>query len=262
MTPAPRAVFGAFVAPPAWRSIDLLSDLHLSEHTPATFAAFRSHLLHTDADAVFLLGDVFEVWIGDDARDAGFEAEVCAVLVEASGRRALHFMAGNRDFLVGAAMLRSTGVAELVDPTVASAFGARLLLTHGDALCLADTDYQRFRAEVRGPAWQQAFLARPLAERRVLATRMRAESEARKRLQPPADWADVDPPAALAWLYAAGAPTLVHGHTHRPCSEAFAPGFVRHVLSDWDLEDPAHPRAEVLRWTREGLARILPVAQR
>ena len=118
--PAPLPVFGTFAAPADWRSIDLLSDLHLSEQTPATFAAFRAHLLHTRADAVFLLGDIFEVWIGDDARDAGFEAEVCALLRTAARRRTLAFLHGNRDFLVGAAMLGATGVHELADPTVAT----------------------------------------------------------------------------------------------------------------------------------------------
>jgi UDP-2,3-diacylglucosamine hydrolase len=256
--PAPLPAFGSFGAPEGWQAIDLLSDLHLSEHTPATFAAFRAHLLHTPADAVFLLGDIFEVWIGDDARDSGFAAEVCAVLAQAAERRGIAFMRGNRDFLVGAAMLAATGVRELADPTVAVAFGERLLLTHGDALCLADTDYQRFRAEVRSPAWQQAFLARPLAERRALAAGMRAESAARKRGQMPADWADVDAAAAVRWMHASAAPTLVHGHTHRPGTEWLAPGYIRHVLSDWDLDDTLHPRAELLRWWRGGLLRTAP----
>ena len=256
--PAPPPVPGTFDAPGDWHSVDLLSDLHLSEHTPATFAAFRAHLEHTRADAVVLLGDVFEVWIGDDARGAGFEAEVCAVLRAAAQRRTLAFLRGNRDFLVGPAMLADTGLRDLVDPTLATGFGQRLLLTHGDALCLADTDYQRFRAEVRGAAWQQAFLARPLAERRALAAGMRAESEDRKRRQVPAEWADVDADAALQWMAAAGAPTLVHGHTHRPATHLLAPGRLRHVLSDWDLDDPRHPRAEVLRWSRDGLQRLAP----
>jgi UDP-2,3-diacylglucosamine hydrolase len=256
--PASLPAFGTFTAPEGWQAIDLISDLHLSEHTPATFAAFRAHLQHTPADAVFLLGDIFEVWIGDDARDLGFEAEVCAALTEAAQRRTLAFLRGNRDFLVGPAMLAATGVHELADPTVATAFGERLLLAHGDALCLADTDYQRFRAEVRGAAWQSAFLARPLAERRALAAGMRAESERRKRSQTPADWADVDAATAVRWMHETAAPTLVHGHTHRPASDWLAPGYIRHVLSDWDLEDAVHPRAEVMRWWRGGLLRTAP----
>jgi UDP-2,3-diacylglucosamine hydrolase len=259
--PAPLPAFGSFTAPAGWRAIDLLSDLHLSEHTPATFAAFRAHLLHTPADAVLLLGDIFEVWIGDDARDTGFAAEVCAVLAQAARRRTVAFMRGNRDFLVGATMLAANGVGELADPTVATAFGERLLLTHGDALCLADADYQRFRSEVRSSAWQQAFLARPLAERRALAADMRAESDRRKRGQAPADWADVDTAAAVRWMHATAAPTLVHGHTHRPGTEWLAPGFLRQVLSDWDLDTAAHPRAEVLRWWRGGLLRMAPASR-
>ena len=111
---------------------------------------------------------------------------------------------------------------------------------------------------MRSPAWQQAFLARPLEERRALAAGMRAESEARKRSQKPADWADVDAATAVRWMHEAGAPTIVHGHTHRPGTEWLAPGYLRHVLSDWDLDDPAHPRAEVLRWWGGGLLRIAP----
>ncbi len=254
MPPLPS--FWEVRAPAWWRAIDLISDLHLSEDTPATFAAFAAHLVHTDADAVFILGDLFEVWVGDDARQHGFEARCCGVLAEAAARRSIAFMAGNRDFLVGTDMLESVGAMALADPSVVIAFGERLLLTHGDALCTADADYQRFRREVRGDDWQAAFLARPLDERRVLARQKRAQSEARKRTQAPADWADVDAAAAVRWMHESGTPTMVHGHTHRPGSEPLAAGFVRHVLSDWDLDHGA--RAQVLRWKRSGLARLAP----
>ncbi len=177
------------------------------------------------------------------------------VLADAASRRAMGFMAGNRDFLVGAAMLRSCGMAALPDPTLLSAWGQRVLLTHGDALCLADTAYQAFRAQVRSPAWRDEFLAQPLATREHLARQMRDASEANKRGRAPADWADVDPAAAVAWMHAAGSHAMVHGHTHRPGSEVLAPGYTRHVLSDWDC-DGAPARAQVLRLTRDGFARI------
>jgi len=248
-----------FHAPEHWRAIDFISDLHLSAATPRTFDAWAAHLLATPADAVFMLGDVFELWVGDDARASGFEQRGAQVLREASAQRSLAFMAGNRDFLVGHEMLDECGVLALVDPTVLVAFGQRVLLSHGDALCLADTDYQRFRAEVRSDAFRTAFLAKPLAERRVIAQAMRDASEQRKQPVAVADWADVDAAAAVQWLRQANADTLIHGHTHRPRSEPLAPGFTRHVLSDWDLEEHARaPRAEVLRWTAQGLERRTP----
>ena len=140
MAAAALPVFSEFAAPAAWRAIDFLSDLHLSDTTPRTFDALATHLRCTEADAVFILGDLFEVWVGDDARHAGFEAECAAMLAEASSHRFIAFMAGNRDFLVGDALLMDCGIARLQDPTLLSAWGRQLLLTHGDALCLSDTE--------------------------------------------------------------------------------------------------------------------------
>lgn len=252
--------FGALVAPPTWRTLDFISDLHLAEDTPRGFEAWSAYLRGTTADAVFILGDQFEVWVGDDARTHGFEARCGAVLAEASARRSVSFMVGNRDFLVGPAMLQACRVTPLTDPTVLTAFGERVLLSHGDELCVADTAYQAFRAQVRGSAWQSDFLARPLDERRTIARHMREQSEQRKRTQAVEAWVDVDAPSALRWMRAARTPTLIHGHTHRPNSEVLAPGLVRHVLSDWELDHGPAPRAEVLRWQRSGFMRITPTA--
>src|SRR5205823_8020090 len=154
-----------FDAPPTWRTIDFLSDLHLSDSTPRTFDALATHLRCTEADAVFILGDLFDVWVGDDARHDGFEAQCAAMLAEATAHRFIAFMAGNRDFLVGPDMLAHCGVVALADPTVLLAFDQRLLLSHGDALCLSDVAYQAFRAQVRNPVWQREFLAKPMNER-------------------------------------------------------------------------------------------------
>jgi UDP-2,3-diacylglucosamine hydrolase len=252
-------VFWEMVAPSAWRSIDFISDLHLSSERPRTFDALARHLQYTDADAVFILGDLFDVWVGDDARHGAFEARCVDLLADTASRRNVAFMAGNRDFLVGADMLKACGALALADPTVLMIFGQRLLLSHGDALCLSDLDYQKFRAEVRDPAWQRNFLALPLATRIDRARLIREESDRRKREIARGEWADVDPGTAVQWMHEAGAPTLIHGHTHSPGSEPMAPGFVRHVLSDWELDDPgALPRAEVLRWTAQGATRLAP----
>ncbi|WP_077002259.1 UDP-2,3-diacylglucosamine diphosphatase [Variovorax sp. KK3] len=247
--------FAELVAPAGWRTVDLMSDLHLQASEPATFEAWRGYLQTTPADAIFILGDLFEVWVGDDAAgEPGFEAQCAELLREATTRRPVFFLHGNRDFLVGAAFAARCGVRLLDDPTVLVLHERRWLLSHGDLLCLEDTEYLRFRTEVRAPAWQKAFLARPLAERRALARSMRAQSEDRKRT-PGMVWADVDADAARAWLRQANANTLVHGHTHKPATHVLGTGLSRIVLSDWDLK--AHPaRAQLLCLSSAGAQRV------
>lgn len=242
-------------APAAWRTVDFISDLHLEPAQPATVRALRQYLHSTPADAVFLLGDLFEVWVGDDAlqEPGSFEAQACAALQAATRRLPVFFMHGNRDFLAGPAFLRHCGITGLQDPTVLTFAGQRIVLSHGDLLCLDDVDYQRFRVQARSAEWQESFLAQPLAQRRLQARGIRQQSEARK--QSGATYADVDGPAAIAWLQAARASTLVHGHTHRPGEHALGPGLTRVVLSDWDAA--AHPpRGDALRLTPQGLERI------
>jgi len=255
---APPVEPATLVAPDHWRAIDFISDLHLTAATPSTVALWSDYLHQTQADAVFILGDLFEVWVGDDARSEGFEARGAEILRSAAALRPIWFMAGNRDFLLGSAMLEACHVGPLEDPTLLRAFGAEALLTHGDALCLADVPYQQFRRVVRDPAWQRDFLQRPLGERRALARALRAESERHKAAQEPGAWVDVDSEAALSAMRSAGAAMMIHGHTHRPGSEELEPGFWRHVLSDWDVDDAIVPRAQVLRWRREGLGRLTP----
>jgi UDP-2,3-diacylglucosamine hydrolase len=243
-----------------WRRIDFISDLHLAEDMPRTFAAWERHLLETPADAVYILGDLFEVWVGDDARHRAFGRRCVEVLAEAASRRSIGIMVGNRDFLLGAAMLRDCGAVGLPDPTLLVAWGQRILLTHGDALCLDDEPYQSFRAEVRSAAWQERFLARPLADRLRIAADMRTASQSRQRYDGNAD-VDIDAAEAVRWLHLQGAAEMVHGHTHRPGSSTLAPGYKRHVLSDWDLDHAPSGgagRAEVLRLTRDGFARVAP----
>ncbi len=255
LAPAGVAAPGYFRLDPAWQAVDLLSDVHLNPGQPRTFAAWSRQMLGTPADAVLILGDLFEVWVGDDARSAGFEAECVKVLRAAAQRRFLAFMPGNRDFLVGDALLAEVGVQRLSDPTVLDAWGQPLLLSHGDALCLADLDYQRFRAQVRSLAWQHRFLALPLAERQRQARSMR-DASAAHQLQAQAralPLGEVDDAAAADWLRQVGATTLVHGHTHRPGRHALPGGGQRLVLGDWEFDSSAAPRAQALRLSRAGL---------
>lgn len=244
-----------FDAPAQWRAIDVVSDLHLCEALPRTFGAFAQYLQSTDADAVLILGDLFEVWIGDDQRLRDFEHACVQALSAQVPRLWLGFMPGNRDFLVGPEFRAAAGLHPLHDPTCLSAFGSRWLLTHGDALCLEDVEYQAFRALVRAPHWQQDFLQLPFAQRWAIAGEIRSQSRLRKKAAPdPALWADVDRQAGLRWLNEAGARTLIHGHTHRPGDEAWGATAARSVLSDWDL-DGEPVRAEVLRLDAAGLTR-------
>lgn len=240
-------------ADPSWSAIDLLSDVHLHVEMPRTFEVWRHHLLSTTADAVLMLGDLFEVWVGDDARFQGFEQRCCDVLREAAQKRTLAFLPGNRDFLVGDELLRDCGVQRLADPTLLLAWQQRLLLSHGDALCLGDVAYQRFRNEVRSPEWQQRFLSQTLAQRQRQARAMRDASVAHQAGMSPEEWFDVDDTAADAWLDTAGADTLVHGHTHRPARHRLPSGRSRYVMGDWDI-DMAQPRAQGLRLTEHGLS--------
>ncbi|MEO5661468.1 MAG: UDP-2,3-diacylglucosamine diphosphatase [Polaromonas sp.] len=248
-------------APPFWRTVDFISDLHLNANEPATFAAWHAYLHDTPADALFILGDLFEVWVGDDAVNAdfrvhpetSFENRCASALSQAASRMAIFFMHGNRDFLVGPDLMALCNATLLDDPTVLTFAGQRWLLSHGDALCLDDIDYQLFRQQVRSAGWQQAFLAKPLAERQTIAAGMREQSEARKRTA--IDHADVDSAAARRWLQAAHASTLIHGHTHKPAVHDLGDGFSRVVLSDWDAAARV-PRADLLRLAASGLQRI------
>lgn len=250
MAPATSTVplaFGSLTAPGHWQAVDLISDLHLQASEEDTFEAWRQHMAHTKADAVLLLGDVFEVWVGDDAVASDAFLQACAkVLREAGARMTVGFMPGNRDFLVGQGFLSDCGVTPLQDPTVLVWGQQRVLLSHGDALCLGDDAYQRFRAVSRTEAWQSEFLARPLAERLALAKAMRAQSEAHN--QSMAYFADADAATTREWVLASGATSLVHGHTHRPADHPVPdlPGVTRAVLSDWHVDSKSQ-RAEVMR---------------
>lgn len=257
MSPAPLPPWSELDALAPWRSIEFISDLHLHEDDDATFAAWERYLRATPVDAVFILGDLFESWVGDDAAsEPGFERRCEDVLRACAGERAVFVMHGNRDFLLGADFARRTRVRLLDDPTLLHFAGRRLLLTHGDLLCIADTAYQAARRELRSAQWQAATLAQPLAARRALAHRMREQSVEHQRSGMPLGV--VDEASARSWLEEAGAQWLIHGHTHAPADHAVAGDRRRLVLSDWDA-NAQPPRLEALRVDAQA-ARRIPVA--
>lgn len=237
-TGAPPAIH-SLVAPAEWSAIDFISDIHLAIDMPRTFEAWAAYLLATPADAVFILGDLFDAWVGDDARSEGFDAKCAELLAQAARRRRIGLMVGNRDFLLGEAMLADCGLLGLPDPTVLHAFGERVLLTHGDTLCTDDADYQKFRTLVRDPRWQRQFLAKPLAERRAFAAQARGESRKHTSAAKP-EIMDVNQDAVAAAMRAHGVRKLIHGHTHRPATHHFdLDGHTaeRIVLGDWYEQD-------------------------
>ena len=235
------------IAPSDWRMVDFLSDVHLDASEVATFNAWAHHLNTTPVNALFILGDLFEVWIGDDTQDP-FHLQCMEVLRTTAKRIPVFFMCGNRDFLVGSHWLQSTGVQGMQDPYVLELAKQKVLLSHGDALCIDDTDYMAFRKQVRSSAWQESFLAKPLSERQQIAKDLRTQSKARQQKQ--TDYVDVDANTARVWLHENDCKLLIHGHTHRPASHDLGNGLSRMVLSDWEaLATP--PRLEVLRWTQD-----------
>lgn len=243
-----------------WQRIDFLSDLHLQASTPRTAAALISHLRSTPAQAVIILGDLFEAWVGDELRMEGMEREVCAALKAAAQTKWVGFMAGNRDFLIGLAFAHDCQVHLLHDPTLLITATRRVLLTHGDLLCTADTAYQAFRLQVRDPAWQAHFLSLDLAERKRMARQMRDASQAAQRHPEMASIGDVDDQAVSAWMQAARADLMIHGHTHRPALHRAGGSAQRAVLSDWDLDGVGAARGDVLALSNQGLERLRPDA--
>ncbi len=214
-----------------------ISDLHLQESHPRTADAFFRFLVEHAAAAreLYLLGDLFEYWAGDDDLSTAFhQAIIGAIRAVADGGVTIYWIAGNRDFLVGQGFADAAGLALLAEPHVVTIGGRRIALVHGDAQCTADTGYMAFRAQVRDPAWQQQFLAMPLAQRKAIIAGLREgsrEAHGGKTMQIMDVTAD-----AVADLFAATATdTIIHGHTHRPALHE-AGGKRRYVLPDWELD--------------------------
>lgn len=206
-----------------------VSDLHLQAANAPAFRALDA-LLRVAAEAghnLFLLGDLCEVWIGDDDDDA-LATAFRGLLAELAEQTFVGLMHGNRDFLYGEALAAQTGATLLPDPF---RFGPALLLSHGDAFCTDDEAYQKVRQTFRSEAWQRGILTQPLQARRALAASMRAESQ-KANANKAANIMDVSGRAVREALLAKGCHTLIHGHTHRPGRHALPMG-MRVVLGDW-----------------------------
>jgi UDP-2,3-diacylglucosamine hydrolase len=222
----------------------LVSDLHLSARRPETAALFLSFLAGEAraAEALYILGDLFDAWLGDDDLAEPFNRQIAAALADCTAAgTAIRFLPGNRDFLVGESFATACGLTLLPEASVHRIGAETTLLLHGDTLCTDDADYQSFRATVRAPAWQAAFLARPLAERRRLGEELREGSESAKAGKAEA-LMDVNPEAVAAAFRAHGVNRLIHGHTHRRATHRLTVDgrpCERWVLGEWGLQGNA-----------------------
>jgi UDP-2,3-diacylglucosamine hydrolase len=220
-----------------------ISDLHLDPARPdITQQALEFLARETqDADALYVLGDLFEAWVGDDDPEPEKARVVAALRKLADGGLPCYFMHGNRDFLVGERFAAASGCRILPDPTVTEVHGTPVILMHGDTLCTDDHEYQALRRMVRDPDWQRATLARPLAERMAMARQLR-ETSAAKSAGKTAEIMDVNQGAVEATMRQHGVYTLLHGHTHRPAIHRFeldGREAVRIVLGDWYTQGSA-----------------------
>ena len=214
-----------------------ISDLHLDESRPAIVAQFERFLASAapGADAVYILGDLFEYWVGDDSLALPFPARIAALLKGAAGHTALRFMHGNRDFMVAGRFGDATGMELIDDPAAVDLYGTPAVLMHGDTLCTDDKAYQAFRAQVRNPAWQQAALQRSVQERLAIAQDLREKSEGAKQGKSMGIM-DVAAETVEEAFRESGARVLIHGHTHRPARHLHVVDGVervRWVLADW-----------------------------
>ena len=215
-----------------------VSDLHLAPERPAINRAF-SAFLHAEAmqaRSLYILGDLFDYWIGDDDLDEPFHATIVAELAAVSGSGcSIYLMHGNRDFLLGKRFAATARAELLPDPSVIVQGGTRTLLLHGDTLCIDDPDYQAFRAKVRTESWQRDFNAKPLAERRAMALKLRADSRSSQQAKAAAIM-DVATRAVADAFRRHHCQRMIHGHTHRPARhEHLVDGKIceRWVLADW-----------------------------
>ena len=219
-----------------------ISDLHLDQNNPeirnhfVTFLKARA----ADARALYILGDLFEVWLGDDD-EAGALREVFDALAAFSSKAELYFMHGNRDFLLGQALAKRLNMTLLPDPHIIQLGELRVALMHGDLLCTDDVDYQNFRQLVRQPTWQQEFLSKPLSERQQIAQALRKES-AQAMNQKASQIMDVNKQSVSELFDELNIDILIHGHTHRPAVHAIEKNRQRMVLGDWQ------PQASYISW--------------
>lgn len=211
-----------------------ISDCHLDSARPEISAAVTHFLNERAARAsrLYILGDLFEVWLGDDDPAVGLQPVVESLQYLA---RAIpvFFMAGNRDFLLGEGFAARTGISLLDEPQVLQLARHRVLLIHGDTLCTDDHDYQKFRSMVRSSDWKSGFLGKPFCERQRIAARLRSES-VDAMTQKSLDIMDVNPAAVRECFRQNRVDTIIHGHTHRPAVHRYDPALTRYVLGDWN----------------------------
>jgi UDP-2,3-diacylglucosamine hydrolase len=234
-----------------------VSDLHLDDARPQIVELFERFCAGEarTAEALYVLGDLFEAYVGDDDDSALNRRVAAALRGVADAHVAVHYLAGNRDFLLGADYARRCGMHILADGTVIDLHGTPTVILHGDVLCTDDAAYLAFRARVRNPAWQAAFLARPVAERRAFAAQARDASRAHTSSTDLAIM-DVNPHAVENALRRAGVARMIHGHTHRPAIHEFTldgKPAQRIVLGDW------YAQGSVLRVDRDA-ARLAGLA--
>ena len=214
-----------------------ISDLHLSPERPDISDQFH-HLLAgeaREAEALYILGDLFEVWLGDDLVLPEYRPSLEALKALSDSRVPVYVMHGNRDFLMGERFCKKTGCTLIDDPTVIDLYGTPTLLMHGDTLCTDDTAYQEFRRMVRDPAFQKEFLSKP-AEERIETARQYRETSRNATAEKSEEIMDVNPQAVIEAMQQAGVTRLIHGHTHRPAFhqlEIDGKPAERIVLGDW-----------------------------
>lgn len=213
-----------------------ISDLHLGHHTPKIVEGFFNFLQQqaADADQLYILGDFFDAWIGDDDDDA-LVAKIKQQLRDYSHNHPVFFIHGNRDFLLGEKFASDTGIQLLPESCQVDLDGRAALIMHGDTLCTQDAEYLKFRAMVRNPAWQQQVLALPLPQRRQMAADLRKKSQSMNAMKAE-DIMDVTPAEVEKIMAEAGVDLLIHGHTHRPAHHHLTvkgAAAERWVLGDW-----------------------------
>ncbi len=219
-----------------------ISDLHLDQNQTEISQHFEHFIKAraTDARALYILGDLFEIWLGDDDKAEHFQPLFDALNALSQHCR-IFFLPGNRDFLVGQALADRIGMTLIEDEHIIELGQQRVALMHGDSLCVDDVEYQKFRQQVRHADWRQQFLARPLAERKAIADDLRRQSQAATR-QKEYEIIDVNALAVEQCFARLAVDTLIHGHTHRPAIHSLAGQHQRIVLGDW------RPEASYLSW--------------
>lgn len=252
---------------PQYASALLISDLHLTPSMPLTAQRFFDFCEKEgpSVEAVFILGDLFEYWIGDDVSlDSPFQQEVKRAIANLSTRTKTYYLHGNRDFLIGADFLKKTGMTLLPDPSKINIAGNEYIVCHGDSLCTTDVAYQIFRHWVRKPWVQKLFLKMPLHWRKSIANNLRSNSSSqyqryvRDASKNGHSKTNVTLNACAALLRDLSGDKLIHGHTHLPahhCEKLAQQEWQRWVLSDWDLDHPESrlPKASALRIDGSGV---------